>query len=40
MFKITITNILNDMTDEALVTKVCDKDAFLDSEINSDANFL
>ena len=35
----TITNVTNDMTDEALVTKICDKDAFLNSEINNDATF-
>ena len=39
MPKLTITNVPNDMTDEALVTKICDKDAFLNSEINNDATF-
>ena len=27
------------MTDEALVTKICDKDAFLNSQKNNDATF-
>ena len=40
MPKITITNVPNDIfSDEALVTKICDKDAFLISEINKDASF-
>ena len=39
MPKITITNVPNDMTDEALVKKICDKDTFLNSEINNDATF-
>ena len=26
--KVTITNVPNDMTDEALVTKICDKNLF------------
>ena len=39
MPKIRITNVPNEMTDEALVTKICDKDAFLNSEINNDATF-
>ena len=30
--RITITNVPNDMTFEALVTKTCDKDAFLNSD--------
>ena len=33
------TNVPNDMTDEALFTKICDKDAFLSSEINNDVTF-
>ena len=33
-----IINVPNTMTDEALVTKLCDEDAFLNSEINVDAN--
>ena len=37
MPKITITKIPNDMTDEEHVTKICDKDAFQNSEINNDA---
>ena len=39
MPKITITNVPNDMTDEAFVTKICNKDAFLSSEVNNDAIF-
>ena len=39
MPKITITNVPNDMTDEALVTKICDKNAFLNSELNNYATF-
>ena len=39
MPKITITNIPNEMTDEALVTKIFNKDASLMSEINNDAIF-
>ena len=39
MPKITITNFPNDMTDEALVTKICDKDAFINSEIHNDTTF-
>ena len=34
MPKITITKVPNDMTDEALVTKICDKEVFLISEIS------
>ena len=37
--KITMTNVPNDMIDEALVTKICDKDAFLNSKINNDTTF-
>ena len=40
MPKITITNALNDMTDEALVTKICGKVAFINSEIYIDATFF
>ena len=36
MLKITITYRPNDMTDEALVSKICDKDVFLNDEINTD----
>ena len=36
---ITITNVPNDMTEEVLVTNICYKDAFLNSEINKDATF-
>ena len=39
MPKITFTNVPNDMTGEALVTKIYDKDVFLNSEINNDATF-
>ena len=39
MPKNTITNVPNDMTDESLVTKICDKDSFLNSEINIDVTF-
>ena len=39
MPEITIKNFPNEMTDETLVTKICDKDAFLNSEINKDATF-
>ena len=39
MSKITNTNVLNDMTDEALVTKFCDKIDFINIEINNDASF-
>ena len=38
MLKITITNVPKDMTGEALVTKICDKYASLNSEINNDAS--
>ena len=27
MLKITITNVPNDMTDKAIVSRICDKDA-------------
>ena len=37
--EITITIVPNDMTDEALVTKICDKNDFLSCEINNDAAF-
>ena len=40
MPKFTITNVLNDVTDEAHVTKMCYKDAFLNSEINNYTTFL
>ena len=39
MPKIAITNFPNEMTDEVLVTNICDKDAFLNSEINNDCIF-
>ena len=39
MPKILNINVLNDMTDEALVSKICDKDVFLNSEINNKATF-
>ena len=39
MPKITITNVPNNKTDEALVTKNCDNDDFLKSEKNNDATF-
>ena len=39
MPKITITNVPNDKTDEALVTKIDLKDAFLSSEISNDVSF-
>ena len=39
MPKITITNVPNVMTNETLVTKICDKDAFVNSEINNDSTF-
>ena len=39
MSKIKFTNVPNDMTDEALVTKICDKDVFLKGEINNDTTF-
>ena len=39
MPKIKITNVPNNMTDEALVTKICDKDAFLNRGINNVATF-
>ena len=38
MPKITITIVPNDMTDELLVTKICDKDAFLNSELKNEAS--
>ena len=39
MPKIKLTNVSTDMIDKALVTKICDKYAFLNSEINKDVNF-
>ena len=39
MPKNTITNVPNEMTDEALVTKICNKNAFLNNVINNDAIF-
>ena len=39
MPKITITYVPNDMTEEVLVTKLCDNDAFLNSEVNIDATY-
>ena len=39
MPKITITVVPSDMTDEALVTKSRDKDAFLNCEMNNDVKF-
>ena len=39
MPKIKITNVPNYMNDEVLVSKTCDKDDFLNSEINNDATF-
>ena len=39
MPKITIIGVPNDITDEALVSQICDKDAFLNSEIHNDETF-
>ena len=37
MAELTITNVANDMTDEAHLSKICNKDVFLNGEINNGA---
>ena len=39
MPEITITNVLNDMTEEAFVSKICDEDTYLNCEINNNTTF-